>query len=263
MTSDSPVKAAAELISAYCLKGPGELNLESIAYAEDLYIKETDSRNYYGRLVHNGRAGIITISRGISEPGTRRFTIAHEMGHFFLERNAAGVVKAENNFNCFEDDVRGVKTSMVREDRANIFAAELLMYKPWFTEYINNRAIGTELIKDTASYFNVSVSACAIRLTETGHIPTSAVMSQDGKVVWHCASPDFRLRYIPKGYAVQKHTAAYDYFFKREVNKEAKLILASVWYGSNCPRDLYLYEQSIFMRNYNSVLTLLWEWGEE
>ena len=98
--------------------------------------------------------------------------------------------------------------------------------------------------------------------------PVTVILCRDGKVDWSYSNEYFPLKYIPKGYFVRKESIAYDYFTLQkggqvgnEVQTEYDMVPAHTWFSEEykCPRDTYLYEQSIVMKNYNTVLTLLWE----
>lgn len=148
-----------------------------------------------------------------------------------------------------------------REDDANLFAAELLMYRPWFTDFTKNREINFELIKEIAEYFNVSLTAAAIRYANIGKYPVAVILSRDGKKAWSYISDYFPLKWIEKGYRVRNESATHYYFNNKETPANANLIPAFAWFSGDvkCRRDVYFYEQNLVMKNYNSVLTMLWE----
>mgnify|MGYP000051606101 CR=1 FL=1 len=91
----------------------------------------------------------------------QRFTIAHEIAHYFLHKN----LKEK-----FEDNVffRGYSSDSL-EFQANNFASDLLMPKTVFIEKIKN---GMNQIEDLAKFFGVSTLAIRVRakqLNLTGH----------------------------------------------------------------------------------------------
>jgi len=267
MKSISPAALAAQLIDGYCLKNPQQLNVEELAFAENLLIKESDSNNFYGRLIHNTNAGIISINKSITDNASKRFTVAHEIGHFFNERNlkltnpAVYVKDHKNLFRCGENDITSANKIKRREDNANEFAAELLMHRPWFNDFIFKRDINFELIKELANYFNVSLTAAAFRYVNIGKYPTAVIYSKNGNVKWSTFHDYFPFKFIPPGYKVRKETAVNDFFNGRTMQTCADLIPAYVWFAEDlkCKASTYLYEQSVAMPNYNAVLTLLWE----
>jgi Zn-dependent peptidase ImmA (M78 family) len=267
MKGNNPAALAAQLIANYCYENPKQLNVEELAFAENLIIKESDSKNFYGRLMYNANAGIITVNKIISDTGARRFTVAHEIGHFFNERNLKLTEPAEYNksreylFRCVENDFTNANKIKRREANANEFAAELLMHRPWFNAFIIKREINFELIKEIANYFSVSLSAAAFRYVNIGKYPAAVIYSKDGIVKWNAFHDYFPFKFLPKGLKVPKESAAFDFFAGRTMQTEYDLVPAKAWFSNdfNCKATTYLYEQNVAMASYNAVLTLLWE----
>ena len=128
---------AREILDKYCVKDPSDLNIREIANAENLMIKEEDTRGHIGRIYIEGDAGIITIDNKIKETGRKNFTIAHEIGHFSLEK--------EREYFCSKADMLNFRQKKNYEQEANIFAAELLMPEEWIKKYVKwkDEALGT------------------------------------------------------------------------------------------------------------------------
>lgn len=251
-----PEEYAIKLIDDYCIKNPQQLNIEDIAAAENLFIKETPLNNFLGMINYKENYGLITINSKIKDPGQRKFTITHEMGHYFIERK-----KPERLRGCKAEDLSTFKSVIRNEENANIFAAELLMPRPWFNDFILKRDINFELIKEIANHFSVSLSAAAFRYVNIGQYPTAVIYSKDGVVQWSAFHDYFPFKFIPQGYKIRKDSAAFDFFAGREMQTCDDLIPAKVWFPDNykVTTSTYLYEQNIAMPNYNAVLTLLWE----
>lgn len=256
MMNSTPAKLAELIIDEYSLHSPAELDVEEIAYAEKLVVKESILKNFAGTINFNEKCGLITINSNILEPGQWKFTLAHEMGHFFNERN-----KLHHLRGCTTDDLNSYKSHKHNEDNANEFAAELLMYRPWFNDFIIKRDINFDLIKNIAEYFNVSLTAAAIRYANIGKHSAAVIYSKDGKVVWSTFHEHFPFKFIPNGYLVHKDSAAYDFFAGGTMQTCFDLVPAKVWFASDykAREDVYLYEQNVAMPNYNAVLTMLWE----
>lgn len=251
-----PEEHATRLIEEYCIESPKDLVVEEIAAAENLFIKETPLKNFLGMINYKEGYGLITISSDIKETGQRKFTITHEMGHYFIERN-----RSERLRGCKAEDLSSFKSVLRNEENANIFAAELLMHRPWFNDFIVKREINFELLKETANYFNVSLSAAAFRYVNIGKYPTAVIYSKNGIVKWSAFHDYFPFKFIPKGYKVRKDSAAFDFFAGKTMQTCFDLIPAKVWFAEDlkCRATTYLYEQNVAMPNYNAVLTLLWE----
>ena len=103
---------------------------------------------------HGGKSGYAIYTNGHHPITRRRFTIAHEIGHFVLHRDLIG--------DGITDD--GLYRSRLRggfESEANRFAANLLMPKKLVWEFIEQ---GVDTVEELAEEFNVSKSAMSIRL---------------------------------------------------------------------------------------------------
>lgn len=97
---------------------------------------------------------------GVNEnhhPIRRRFTIAHELGHFVLHHG--------NEEDMIDGQFNNSNNSNERE--ANAFASFLLMPKEWVLSHY--KKIGLDA-KELAKKFNVSEQAMTIRLLELGLI---------------------------------------------------------------------------------------------
>ena len=253
----TPTQRAERLLKDYCINSASELNLEELANSEYLIVEEEDLSNHLGRISFSSEYGLIKIDSKIKDVGQKRFTLAHEMGHYFNERE----IRANRFYKCTALDMYSFKSQMTYENEANEFASELLMHKPWFSDYIKNRKINFELIKDIAGSFNVSLTAAAIRYANIGKYPVAVILSKEGKVAWSFIGDYFPLKWLPRGYGVKKDSAVSDFFNGKEMQTCADLVPAYGWFADDykCRKDVYFYEQNVAMPNYHSVLTLLWE----
>ena len=118
----------------------------------------------------------------------RRFTIAHELGHFVLPLHGAGAqcVKADMGVLASKDANRA------REAEANRFAASLLMPKSLFQRDI--RRLGspeTEHIVKLAADYEVSKEAAARRYTDLCDHCCAVIFSRHGKFRHFCKTKHF------------------------------------------------------------------------
>lgn len=250
----TPEKLAASLITEYCIKKPEELKVKDLANAENLFVIERPLKNFLGMINYEKDYGLITVSANISNETQKIFTITHEMGHFFNER-----FKAEHLRGCRSEDLISYKSKRHNEDNANLFAAELLMYRPWFLDFTKNAELNLELIKQTAKHFNVSLTAAALRFIEIGHFPASIMFCTNKKVKWFAVHNLFPLKFAVKDYDVPGESQAYKLFNAEHTITERKLVRGKAWFPTDlkCNAGTYLYEQCISMPNYKSVLVLL------
>lgn len=115
-----------------------------------------------------------TFTIGVNEThflNRQRFTIAHELGHYFLGHQRQGIFVDESpmkqNLMLFRDSFSSTGENS-QEREANAFAAALLMPKPFIENFIRNYDIdlaNDNELEDMASVFKVSSGAMAFRLS--------------------------------------------------------------------------------------------------
>lgn len=119
-----------------------------------------------GVLVMSGQSGTIGINK--NEPRVRqRFSIAHEIGHYWFHRDSSDVF-IDDNFNIQFRDVRSSTGEARHEIQANMFAACLLMPASLLRKEVERGHIelaDDEQLKKLAGLFEVSVAAMTYRVT--------------------------------------------------------------------------------------------------
>ena len=141
-----------------------------------------------------------------------RYTFGHELGHYFIDehRNAirTGRVKEHPSFN--PPDTRNQA-----EKEADYFASCLLMPEKKLRAFCHKRPLSGTLLADIAKHFQVSIPAVCYKYLEISLFPMAMVMSQNGAVLWHQATADFKYQWFPKRNAtLPPNTAAREYFEK-------------------------------------------------
>jgi hypothetical protein len=136
------------------------------AIAEDLlglYVEEADNLECSGLLLPAERRVVL---RSDEPPARRRFTLAHEVGHWVCqvrEGHSAPIY-------CRAADV-APEADRTLEREANVFAAELLMPEPAVREEFARAASAGEL----AGWFVVSEEAMSWRLFNLDLLPTPPI----------------------------------------------------------------------------------------
>jgi Zn-dependent peptidase ImmA (M78 family) len=135
-----------------------------------------------GTIVKNGNKTLIVINALDSEI-RQRFTLAHELGHFFLHKNKDVYVDRAINLNVsFIKYRRKTKVYDPEEAEANAFAAELLMPKKLISkDFMRLYSVFEEslgkvqklqidfIIKALAEKYKVSLEAMRIRIEHLEH----------------------------------------------------------------------------------------------
>lgn len=115
--------------------------------------------------------GIGTIGYNQDEPKVRRrFTIAHELGHFELHKDKSDLF-VDKQFIYRSQNSRNSPANFVMEQEANFFASAILMPTDLVrmeVEKIEMDLGSEEAIKQLASVFEVSTTAMSIRINALG-----------------------------------------------------------------------------------------------
>jgi transcriptional regulator with XRE-family HTH domain len=117
-------------------------------------------------------------------PGRNRFTIAHEMGHFFLQN------MTRDEQSC---QIEGGKKSQLERD-ADEFASHLLMPERQMKPLVGSRIAGYEDILKVSNACEVSQQSAAIRLMQVTTSAAAVICSEAGRIKWGWPSAAMHLR---------------------------------------------------------------------
>ncbi|GAB4127835.1 MAG: ImmA/IrrE family metallo-endopeptidase [Ignavibacteriales bacterium] len=251
---------ARNLLKKLNISSIADIDIEDICFREKLFIQTEDNLECEGRILFSDEMAIITIERNIIDTSHKRFVIAHEMGHFYNERNFTA---GKNKFyNCTGENfwgIRGVNKN-TNEINANLFAAELLMPNELIKNICKGEKFSIKLINKISSTFNVSLTAAAIRLSELDIFPIAIFMTTNAKVSWVSISEGFRYKFIPIGMKVSSLSYADDYYQNKPIPDEED-IPAEAWFKQDYTLRNYndrIFEIVIPMKRYNSAMVVLY-----
>jgi Zn-dependent peptidase ImmA (M78 family) len=143
------------------------VDVKLIAKEIGLEIKAQDlGDNVSGVLFIDKGKGVIGYNPSES-PVRRRFTIAHEVGHYVLHRLNKELFVDHKQFKAVFRDSESSTGEFAQEREANAFAAALLMPRDLLIKEIENTPFdlgGDDLISGLAKIFRVSTQAMAYRM---------------------------------------------------------------------------------------------------
>ena len=116
-----------------------------------------------GVLVRNGNRAIIGVNRG-HHSNRRRFSIAHEIAHFWLHN---GDTYVDKGYCVHFRDLESGSGTKLEEMEANAFAAALLMPASWVKDAFKQQPFELtedDSLKILANKFKVSTQAMTYRL---------------------------------------------------------------------------------------------------
>lgn len=153
-----------------------------------------------------------------------RFTLAHELGHYFIPHHRLGLINGELKPHGSVNYLTN-QSAWQLEREADSFASNMLMPTYSVKELIKGRRFDFSVIDDMTERYKVSKSAAALRFSDIGNAPILLVYAMDGKIQWVRKSEDFpfrRLRYgNGKGDRVPENTVMGTYFYEHD-NSDCK-----------------------------------------
>ena len=217
----------------------------------------------YGALWRKGNRFGIIVSDACPTPGHRRFSLAHELGHYHIDGHLDAMfagdaerVESEGEF------LHNRKSRLERE--ADWFASELLVPASQLGPRIDEEPASIGTLQSLADEFRTSLTMMAIRHAELADLATASILSRDGRVEWvfcsrRLARHDWS-RALRKGDAVPPGTATLS--LARDLpglsggETRSAAGPAREWFDGASPH-LEVEEDAVEMGSYGRVLTLL------
>ncbi|MCY4499152.1 MAG: ImmA/IrrE family metallo-endopeptidase [Rhodospirillaceae bacterium] len=225
---------------------PNEIDLEAIAFYVNAHVRNGFLDGCEAQIVGSADKAIITVNQ--SSPRRRkRFSIAHELGHWHHHRG--------RRLTCRVEAYRPRSASPERT--ADSYAADLLMPRHLFHPLVEQqKRLDFAAIKFLAEEFDVSLTATAIRATESDHSPVMLVCHGHSGRKWFARAPSVSERWFPQS-QLDSDSFAYDVQFGSEPDgKWLRKIDADAWFDRRDAGRFELLEQTITVGP-DETLTLL------
>ena len=168
---------------------PSEIDLEAIAFHVGARVRYRPLDGCEARIVGSNDAAIITVNER-SSYRRKRFSIAHELGHWCHHRGKAMVCRAEEY---------RPRDPLSPERIADTYAADLIMphylFRPVARQYPK---LSFKTVDAVAEIFNTSRTATAIRLVDGDHSPALLVCHGSQGRKWFTRAPGVPSRWFPR-----------------------------------------------------------------
>ena len=237
---------------------------EAIAKVKQLSVRYVDGMpdGVFGALCRKNNRYQILVSNQCPTDGLRRFTLAHELGHYMLPGHA------ERMFRKDDETIHSLGGSYRRKDpleiEADTFASELLLPNRFARGVVCAGRPSVDSIVSLSTSFMVSVSAAAIRTAELTDEPMAAILSHNGVCEWCARSPSLadhgwsrrslKNDQVPRGCATAR--LASDVTRVTRGDRDDDTTPLSRWFD-DAPAELEVIEEAIGLGPYGRVLTTL------
>ncbi len=242
--------------------GVTEPPVDVIAIAERSGIaieaKPPETGGVSGMLLRHGDEFGILYATHVGGSGFQRFSIAHELGHYFLDGHCDQLLTIGAHVSH-----AGQGSPDPFEQEADAFAASLLMPHGLFQARLQAHELGIDLLLRLAGEFDTSLVATAIRCAECAREPLAIMTSLDG-VLEVCAvsdgmKPHARRGWLRRGDRIPTGTLssrlAADRVRIRRGAREAGAVDLADWY--DCEALVSGREEVVGLGRYGRVLTVL------
>jgi Zn-dependent peptidase ImmA (M78 family) len=244
------------------------IDLKDLIQSRGAFYEEADLSGKDGRIVTHENRSIITIDSKITDRGKKRFTAAHELGHFELHKNLA--VIADTQFElCNWYQTGG------HEKEANEFASELLMPSLLFTKACKGKKFNQTLLYQLSDLFAVSKTATILKFLKAGNHPIMVVCTQNNRIKWWKMAKSMEDAEHPiveswKRYLVKVTNnlsppadSVVGQLFKKGSSNEfverVQEIEKSVWFVTRPDYDAPMFEFCHYVPSYQFALSVIWE----
>lgn len=225
-----------------------EIDVEAIACYCGCKVRYRHLDGCAARLVGAGDRAIISVEKN-SGPGRRRFSVAHEIAHWMLDRG-------KPLFECQKADLRMPWSRAVHpEARANAFAADLLMPEPLFLPLARSKSVTFDTVDQLRKAFGVSRTAAAYRMVGTGDADCMLVCHGAEGRRWFVGSRRVDGHFWPHR-QLSEHSDACDILRGGQGSGRSQTVDADDWIDHRSAGQYEIREHSV--RADDAVLTLLW-----
>ena len=237
------------------------VDLESLAETRDIVIKPMTGPDtgVSGMLVRYGNTFGILYAKNISNKGFQRFSIAHELGHFFVDGHLDHIP--------FDGSMHKSHANFVSNDQyereADYFAAGLLMPETLVRGVIRGQQDGLCAAESIQREARASLTASAIRYIGLTESATAVIVSQGDKIDYCFMSNALKsfkhLTWPRKGAPIPSGTVTAAIARQpdqlRRGARDSDEVDAMEWFASE--RSVQAIEEAVGLGSYGRVLTVL------
>ena len=240
---------AEQVLKRLGVTDPAEIDLDAIAWALGAKVRYRPLDGCEARIIGHGDQAIITVNDR-SQPRRKRFSLAHELGHWKFHRGKLLV--------CRPEDIghSGIVLSAL-ERMADSYAADLLMPNYLFDRVARSYTkLNFQTIHAIADVFNVSRTATAIRMIELRHAPAVLVCHGPQGRKWFARSNDVPDHWFPRD-DLDPEGFAFGILFGNQLeDRMPRRIGADAWFNRFDASHYEVHEQTLRTGD-NEILTLI------
>jgi Zn-dependent peptidase ImmA (M78 family) len=227
------------------LSGPIDVTEVATDLGVETYEEDLDGPD--GVLLKVDGTSVILINSNCTYQTRKRFTVAHELGHFYMPHHNL------DKFMCTMKDAPRYVSDSKLEREADAFASELLLP---LRELENELRCppSIDVVARVADLYGTSLTATALKVVKATCEPVAVILSSNGNVEWVSRSRSFKW-HVRSG-RLSENSHAFDYFIGGTLPKDPQQVRADAWCDDAEPHHI-LIEESIPFSHLGRVLTMI------
>ena len=240
------------------------VDVSGIVHARGLRVQTVQSirPGVFGALYIDAADVGVYLSDECFSPQHRRFTLAHELGHYVIDGHVEALIPGGTGLapslgGNFRDQVSRF------EREADLFAAELLMPQEAVASVVGETTPSIAMVQSLANECETSISSAAIRVTEATAEMAITILSYHRTIEWYACCPSLQdhkwARTRLKGEWTPERSVTSKAFSSRTprnfVGQSTHTLLCEWFDGA--PAECSVDEECIVLGDYGRVLTLL------
>lgn len=239
---------AEKLLQSFGVTSPDEIDIEAVSWEMGVKVRSGTLESCEARIIGFRDQAIITV-KGDGDPRRRRFSIAHELGHWQHHRGRSSI--------CRASEIGSVgQNGATIERQADQYAADLLMpaylFRPLAAAH---RRPSFEVIDALAGAFSTSRLATALRFVDLSPWPCLIVCHGPKGRRWFRRNGGVPDHWFPRD-DLDPESAAMDVLYGKIDQARPTIIGADAWFDRWNADRFNLTEECVKGFG-NDVLTLL------
>ena len=240
---------AETIMQALGIAEPGEIDLEAIAWTQGAIVNYRPMDGCEATIVGSQRHAVISVNSE-SQAERRRFSIAHELGHWHFHRGRA--------LFCDKADIANFENNSLDPERqADGFAADLILPNYMLVPRLRKLKRPTlAACREIAAEFSASLTATLLKTTLSNRFPMAIVCHNRQGRRWFERAPMVQGWWFPAR-ELDRQTFAADMLFNGAAEQNfPRKIGADAWFDFK-GADRHLVDEQSFRLPKDEILTVL------
>jgi len=243
------LRPAERMLLELGIEHPDQIDLEAIAWTSGAAVKYRPLDQCEAMIVGTARRAVITVNSN-ALPRRRRFSLAHEIGHWHLHRGRVLVCGAAD----IENPAHG---ALDPENQADQFASDLIlpdfMIRP---RIMKMKRLTLAAAREVAEEFKTSLTATLLKLADVDYFPIVIVCHNKQRRRWFRRAPMVPGWWFPRD-DLDPESFSFEMLFGGAAESSfPRKIGADAWFEFRHAGRYEVQEQSFLLPN-DEVLTVL------